>query len=133
MDSLFPQDVPEEWRRAFKAVLENPPKDTVDTVIHNGEELPYCGGIAVIATPGHTPGHLSLYHRLSKTLIAGDALIVENGELYRPDPTLCFDPDTAVQSLKELTRFEIQRVICFHGGLYEEKVNERIAELAGCC
>ena len=34
----------------------------------------WCGGLEVIETPGHMPGHISLYLKDSKTLICGDAL-----------------------------------------------------------
>ena len=46
----------------------------VDRIVEDGEELPFCGGITVIHTPGHTPGHICLYIGQNKTLIAGDAL-----------------------------------------------------------
>lgn len=129
MDSL-PENVPEEWRKAFRQVLENPPKSKVDKTVADGEELPYCGGIVVIHTPGHTPGHISLYHIQSKTLIAGDSMIVANRELLGPDPQYCIDADLAVNSLKKFVQYDIETVICYHGGLYKDNVNRRIAELA---
>ncbi|SFJ67247.1 MBL fold metallo-hydrolase [Thermoflavimicrobium dichotomicum] len=129
MDSL-PVDVPEEWRKAFKAVLENPPSANVDKTVADGEELPYCGGITVIHTPGHTPGHICLYHKPSKTLIAGDAMRVKDGQLLGPDPQATLDMDTAIKSLKKLTQYDIETVICYHGGLYKGNANRRIAELA---
>ncbi|MGF9712042.1 MBL fold metallo-hydrolase [Paenibacillus naphthalenovorans] len=129
MDSL-PENVPEEWRKAFRQVLENPPKSKVDKTVADGEELPYCGGIVVIHTPGHTPGHISLYHKPSKTLIAGDSMIVANGELLGPDPQYCIDADLAVNSLKKFVQYDIETIICYHGGLYKDNVNRRIAELA---
>ncbi|MGO4693745.1 MBL fold metallo-hydrolase [Paenibacillus sp. FSL A5-0031] len=126
----LPAEVPEEWRAAFRKTLENPPKANVDVIITDGQQLPYCGGIIVIGTPGHTPGHLSLYHTASKTLIAADALIVENDQLLGPTPHYCLDPDTAKKSIKKLTQYDINTVICYHGGLYSDHVNERILELA---
>ncbi|MFC4766028.1 MBL fold metallo-hydrolase [Effusibacillus consociatus] len=129
IDSL-PAEVPEEWRMAFKAVLENPPKTKVDKTVADGEELQYCGGITVINTPGHTPGHISLYHKQSKTLIAGDAMIVVDGQLLGPDPQYTLDLNLSIESLKKLTRYDIETVICYHGGLYKGNANERIAELA---
>lgn len=129
MNSL-PTNVPDEWRKAFKQTLENPPKSKVDRTIADGEELPYCGGIIIINTPGHTPGHISLYHKQSKTLIAADAMIVENGVLLGPDPQFCLDANLAIKSLKKFTQYDIETVICYHGGLYKDNINQRIAELA---
>jgi glyoxylase-like metal-dependent hydrolase (beta-lactamase superfamily II) len=126
----LPPEVPEEWRTAFKAVLENPPKSNVDKTVADGEELPYCGGITVIGTPGHTPGHISLYHKQSRTLIAGDAMIVADGRLLGPDPQYTLDMNSAMKSLKKLTHYDIETVICYHGGFYKGNANRRIGELA---
>jgi len=52
--------------------IANPPKGKVDELLIDNQELPYCGGIRVIHTPGHTPGHISLYLKQSKILVAGD-------------------------------------------------------------
>ncbi|MDN4593890.1 MBL fold metallo-hydrolase [Polycladomyces subterraneus] len=123
-------DLPQEHREGLKRVFENPPKAPVDRTVSDGEELPFCGGITVIHTPGHTPGHISLYHQPSKTLIAGDALAVVDGQLVGPVPQYTLDMDVAIQSLKKLAQYDIEAVICYHGGLYRENVNRRIAELA---
>jgi glyoxylase-like metal-dependent hydrolase (beta-lactamase superfamily II) len=128
MNSL-PEGVPDEWKIAFKHTLENPPKAIVNTTVANEEELPLCGGIIIINTPGHTPGHICLYHKPSKTLIAADALIVEDGELFGPDPKSTYDINLAKKSLENLMDYDIQKVICYHGGLYNGNSNKRIAEL----
>ncbi|TDF92330.1 MBL fold metallo-hydrolase [Paenibacillus piri] len=125
----IPPEVPEEWRRSFQKSLENPPKGNVDRTVTDGEVLPYCGGIIVIDTPGHTPGHISLYHKPSKTLIAADAMIVADGQLYGAHPQYSLDPHTAALSLRKLLNYEIESVICYHGGLFSGGANERIAEL----
>ena len=59
--------------------LDNPPKGKVDDTLKDGQELPYCGGIHVIHTPGHTPGHISIFLKQSKTLIAGDSMYSVKG------------------------------------------------------
>jgi glyoxylase-like metal-dependent hydrolase (beta-lactamase superfamily II) len=40
----------------------------------DGDVLPVSGGLRVVHTPGHTPGHVSLLVEASGTLITGDAL-----------------------------------------------------------
>jgi glyoxylase-like metal-dependent hydrolase (beta-lactamase superfamily II) len=125
----LPADLPEEMRQAFRARLENTPKAQVNRTVADGEELPYCGGIVVIHTPGHVPGHICLYHRLSKTLITGDAMNLLDGELIGAAPQYTSDPGLAHESLKKLTAYDIQAVITYHGGLYDKNPNQRIAEL----
>lgn len=128
--AALPADMPEQARQAFQARLENPPSAPVDRAVADGEELPYCGGITIIETPGHTPGHICLYHRPGKTLIAGDALRVADGQLLGPSPQATLDMPLAMQSLKRLARYDIETVICYHGGLYTGGANQRLTELA---
>ena len=40
----------------------------------DGELVPGSGGVRVVHTPGHSPGHISLLLEESRTLITGDAL-----------------------------------------------------------
>jgi glyoxylase-like metal-dependent hydrolase (beta-lactamase superfamily II) len=112
----------------FKTFYKNN-KIPVNSTLQDGEELNYCGGLKVIFTPGHTPGHICLYHMDSKTLIAGDALGVEAGKLIKTSPSTDFDEKLAVESLKKLLNLDIKTIICYHGGLYEGNINQDISEL----
>jgi glyoxylase-like metal-dependent hydrolase (beta-lactamase superfamily II) len=40
----------------------------------DGEVLPVAGGLRVVHTPGHSPGHVSLLHEAGGLLITGDAI-----------------------------------------------------------
>jgi glyoxylase-like metal-dependent hydrolase (beta-lactamase superfamily II) len=128
LDQL-PDHVPESFKKGLKALMLNPPRATVDRVIVDGERLPWCGGIIVIDTPGHTPGHISLYHEPSRTLIAGDALTVQDGRLCGADPYTTLDRTAAQASIAKLVAFNIESVICYHGGLFRNNVMERLSEL----
>jgi len=121
--------MPENKRNEMEEMLNNI-KTNVDRTIEDEEELPYCGGIKVIYTPGHTPGHTCLYLKKYKALVAGDAMNVVDGELRGPNPEYTFDMKQAIESLKKLAKYDIQTVICYHGGLFTNNPNERIAELA---
>jgi glyoxylase-like metal-dependent hydrolase (beta-lactamase superfamily II) len=120
---------PEPLRSMFENMIKNPPKAPVDKTVVDGEELPDCGGITVIFTPGHTTGHTCYYHKSSKTLIAGDALVVEDGILHGPRAQVSADIETANKSLEKLMDFDIETIVCYHGGVYNKNVNERIAEI----
>ncbi len=123
--------LPGEQGQAIKKTFENFKElgAKVDRTVAGGEGLPYCGGINVIHTPGHTPGHICLYHSQSKTLIAGDSLFLENGTLVPAPQFLNHDNEAALNSLEKLTSFDIQTIICYHGGLYQDNTNRRITEL----
>lgn len=76
-------------------------KTKVNRIVKDEENLPYCGGIEVIYTPGHTPGHICLYLRKYKALVTGDAMNVVNNELIGPNPEYTFDMKQAMESLKK--------------------------------
>jgi glyoxylase-like metal-dependent hydrolase (beta-lactamase superfamily II) len=101
----------------------------IDATLTDGVELPLCGGITVIHTPGHTPGHMSLYVRKSRTLIAADALEAQDGRLQGPSPHNTPDMPTAMLSLKKLLRFPIDRIVCYHGGLCDNNAQEQLRQL----
>jgi glyoxylase-like metal-dependent hydrolase (beta-lactamase superfamily II) len=124
--------LPENMKQIYqsmKAAYQNN-MARVDVTLADGEELSNCGGIKIIHTPGHTTGHICLYLKQSKTLIAGDLLSVKDGALMRADPFTNYDTDMAVKSLGKLAEYDIENVICYHGGFYTGNANERIAELA---
>jgi glyoxylase-like metal-dependent hydrolase (beta-lactamase superfamily II) len=122
--------LPEEQRKRMEAVFLNPPKAKVDRIIEDREELPYCGGIIVIHTPGHTTGHICLYHKPSKTLVTGDALTAENGQLSGPNPAATYDMGEANKSVKKIAQYEIENVVCYHGGVFQGNAQQQIARLA---
>lgn len=124
--------IPEE-SKAFYDTLNTAFQNSrveIDQTLTDGEELPYAGGMIIIHTPGHTLGHICLYLKQWKTLIAGDALSVENGNLGIPPARLNYDTVLCKQSLKKLTHFDIETVISYHGGIFQEHPNQRIAALA---
>jgi glyoxylase-like metal-dependent hydrolase (beta-lactamase superfamily II) len=104
---------------------------TVDRTLEDGEELPFCGGITIIHVPGHTPGHICLYIRQSKTLVAGDALSAEGGKLGPLPNFASLDWRLALRSLDKLVGYDIDTVICYHGGVSKGHVRRSIAELSG--
>lgn len=124
------ESVPEEIGKKIKAIYNTPLNAKVNTTLSDEEVLPYAGGITVIFTPGHTPGHICLYHQQSKTLIAGDAVVAADGVIMGPNPNATPDMETALLSIKQLTKYDIETIICYHGGVVNENVNEQLLALA---
>ncbi|NEW04746.1 MBL fold metallo-hydrolase [Paenibacillus sp. SYP-B3998] len=123
------QSLPPEAREKTEALCMNPPKAPVNKLVAGGDIIPLCGGIYVIETPGHTLGHISFYLPKSKTLIAGDAMIAAEGRLKAPKPADTPDMKQAVQSLERLKAYEIETVICYHGGLFQGDVQGEIDKI----
>ncbi|MFC0212940.1 MBL fold metallo-hydrolase [Paenibacillus chartarius] len=113
----------------FIAMLRSIEPAAVDKAVTHAERLPWCGGIEIIHTPGHMPGHISLYLSSSKTLIAGDVVVIEDGRLEIANPQYTLDMEEAVRSVRLLLEYDIDRLICYHGGLFEGNIREALGEL----
>lgn len=113
----------------FQQLLEAVETVPVDKPLHDQDCLDCCGGVEIIATPGHMPGHISVYARAFKTLIAGDALVIENGCLTIANPQYTLDMDAAKRSIEKLLRYDIEQVICYHGGVFSGDVKAALTTL----
>jgi len=122
--------MPEKLRHQARLMMSSPPTVKVERVLQGGELLPFHGGIDVIPTPGHTPGHVCYFVRSLGLLVSGDALRVENGELVGPSPGATPDLPAAVASLKSLLPYPITAVLCYHGGYFDKDPVARIRKLA---
>lgn len=87
------------------------------------------GPVRVVDTPGHCPGHVSLYLPEERLLVSADALTAMGGDgLAGPIPDFTPDMDAAADSVGRLATFDVDRTLCYHGGLVEEG-SERIEEI----
>ncbi len=100
----------------FQNILKSVECTEVDVTVKDGDCIPCCGGIEIVATPGHMSGHISLYLKEHKTLISGDALAIVKGNLEIPEPKYTLNMAEAIKSLLKLMNYDIQRIICYHGG-----------------
>jgi len=101
-----------------RAVMEQGAEPVhVDQVVQGGEQLDVSGGIRVLFTPGHTPGHISLYVERGQVLIAGDALTAVRGELKGPPPAQTLDMPLAMQSVRALAELDVAVLAAHHGGV----------------
>lgn len=95
----------------------------VDRNFEMGEILNIITEIEVIGTPGHTLGHVCLYVPKAKALITGDALSLENGKVIPINEFYNHDSAEAIKSLEKLKAYDIEKTFCYHGGLYEGKLD----------
>lgn len=125
LESNF-ESLPDNMKVAYKMLKAGFEKNKVDIdeTLIDGQELPYCGGITVIHTPGRTPGHICLYFKKWKILIAGDIFCVNDGMLLRENQAFNFDNELNVKSIQKLMKYDIETVICYNGGIYNDNVNK---------
>ncbi|AWB43244.1 MBL fold metallo-hydrolase [Paenibacillus sp. CAA11] len=125
-------DLPEAERgyaEQFIQYLKSIEAVDVDRILGSGERLPWCGGIEVVSTPGHTAGHISLYLPASRALIAGDAVVIEDDKLNIANPEYADHLEQAISSAERLLDYDIEQLVCYHGGRFQGDVKEALREL----
>lgn len=87
--------------------------------------------LTIVATPGHTPGHVCVHDPDSGLLVAGDALNGTDGSDVRgPNPNFSSDMDAALASVATLAELEVSTVLFGHGAPYSgADAADRIAAL----
>lgn len=117
MLAVLPQEK-KDFGIAFCNMLRAVKPVDVDIEAEDDDILDLCGGLTIVGTPGHTPGHIGVYVHETKSLIAGDAAALENGELVIANPQFTLDIIKANDSLNKLKSYGAKEIICYHGGLY---------------
>ncbi len=106
-----------EGRRAAKNGRTVDLPVTVDRIVADGDVLPLHGGIRVIGTPGHTPGHVAYLVEAHNLLIAGDSLNANDaGSVFGASPQFSLDLEEARASVLKLADLAPDS-ICFGHGL----------------
>jgi glyoxylase-like metal-dependent hydrolase (beta-lactamase superfamily II) len=87
---------------------------SVSERLTDGQLLDVGGGLRVVATPGHTPGHISLLHEPTRTVITGDAIFNAFGLRY-PPRVFCTDFRLNARTAHVLGELEYERAGFTHG------------------
>ncbi|MED3993559.1 MBL fold metallo-hydrolase [Peribacillus frigoritolerans] len=106
-----------EFGKWFIQQLKNLKHVSIDEKVHDGDWI-LDNECRVIATPGHTSGHISLYFPRLKSVIAGDAAVIENHELLIANPHFCLNVEKAEQSLRKIKDLKAENYYCYHGGTF---------------
>jgi glyoxylase-like metal-dependent hydrolase (beta-lactamase superfamily II) len=81
----------------------------------DGQLLDVAGGLRVVHTPGHTPGHVSLLHEPSRLLITGDAIWNAFSRRTWPVLALCADARLTQETAAVLGDLDYDIVAFTHG------------------
>ncbi len=98
-------------------------------LLSGGEQV---GPLEVVASPGHTPGHLAFLDTRDGTLIAGDAFQTQGGvavsgdlRVLFPFPALAtWHAPTALESARTLTALRPSRLVVGHAPVLEGPQDE---------
>jgi len=113
---LLPGEPPCHMKGSFSGADTEPTR-----LLEDGEMF---GSLRVIATPGHTPGHLSFLDERDGTLFAGDALLTIGGSVNVPGFGPWWFPlaglatwhrPLALKSARRLADLGVERVAPGHG------------------
>jgi glyoxylase-like metal-dependent hydrolase (beta-lactamase superfamily II) len=72
-------------------------------------------GLRVVATPGHTLGHISLLDPTESTILTGDAVTNIGGDLAFPPAPFGEDAIATVESIRKLGSLGFERALFAHG------------------
>jgi glyoxylase-like metal-dependent hydrolase (beta-lactamase superfamily II) len=91
----------------------------------DGDLLPVAGGLRVLHTPGHSPGHVSLLHEPTKVLITGDALMNLLGVRW-PPKAFCSNFRMTQQTAHVLGELDYQVAAFTHGPEITDRARDRV-------
>ena len=90
---------------------------TVDRTVSDGDVIEALGGLQVIATPGHSPGHVSFWQPERKILFVGDGIMNAFGLSGMRLPFTVSTPDMAenIRSVRKIAELDA-KIVCFGHG-----------------
>lgn len=118
------------WASEFIAAHQAIVPVEIDETVPLQGPWPLLPGVEIIHTSGHMPGHISLYIPSLQTLIASDAVVIENGKLNIANPQFTLNLQEAVNSVDKLASYPAEQLICYHGGILTENISQQLQELA---
>jgi glyoxylase-like metal-dependent hydrolase (beta-lactamase superfamily II) len=88
---------------------------SVARTINEDEVLPILGGLQVVFTPGHAPGHCSFWHPEQRMVITGDVIFYFFNRMTLPLAALTVDMDEDKRSVKKIVDLKPDSLLFGHG------------------
>jgi len=96
----------------------------VDEFLVGGEALPILDGLNVLETPGHTPGHISLFAPSAGILFCGDSIISEKSGLRGSTGSNNWDQAKADESVRKQAALGANILCSGHGPVVMDAANK---------
>ena len=115
IDGTTPRPAPPGMPPGASSAMHTFKPAPVDLRLVGGELLAVLGGCQIIHTPGHTPGHISLFLPAQSLLIAGDILRYADGVVTRAPDMYTADAEANEASVRAIAKLEFERLLPYHG------------------
>jgi glyoxylase-like metal-dependent hydrolase (beta-lactamase superfamily II) len=112
--------------RAFSALVK-PETVEVDVILNDGDKI---AGLAVIHTPGHTPGSIALLDEDKHVLFAGDTLCYDGKQVTAAPQHFSLDPAKEKNSIRRLATLKYGVMLPGHGEPLKSEASEKVKEFA---
>lgn len=110
-----PYGSPGPLARVLHFTHKRQPGSPVDVTFVEGDVLPVAGGLRVLHTPGHSPGHCSFLHEPSGVLVTGDALFNFRSRLSYSMAYSCSDWKMSKDTADRLGEVDYEIAAFTHG------------------
>jgi glyoxylase-like metal-dependent hydrolase (beta-lactamase superfamily II) len=87
----------------------------VDEILTDGQVLPVLGGLRVVETIGHTPGHISLFAPAVGVLFCGDSMVTDENVIHGSRPQFTWDEAKAKDAANKQAALGAHIVCSGHG------------------
>lgn len=102
------------------------PAVDVASELADGDVLDVAGGLEVVHTPGHTPGHVSLLHRGTGVLVTGDAIWNMRRRITWPVLAFCTDARLTQETADVLGELDYSVAAFTHGPEIRESARDAV-------
>jgi glyoxylase-like metal-dependent hydrolase (beta-lactamase superfamily II) len=96
----------------------------VDEILTDGQVFPVLGGLQVIETIGHTPGHISLFSPSAGVLFCGDSMVADEKGIHGSRPAVTWDAARAKEAVRKQAALGAQIVCSGHGPVVRDAVGK---------
>jgi glyoxylase-like metal-dependent hydrolase (beta-lactamase superfamily II) len=102
------------FRRIYTMIFKAKPL-VIDEIIADGQVLPVLGGLRVLDTAGHSPGHVSLFAEAAGVLFCGDSMVGTDQGLRGSRPQMTWNPEMAAEAVARQAALKPSIVCPGHG------------------
>jgi glyoxylase-like metal-dependent hydrolase (beta-lactamase superfamily II) len=121
--------IPRNMNRLVKMPDTKVKGTPVTRPVQDGDMIETMGGMQVVLTPGHAPGHITFWQPQRKILIAGD-VIFHRSALRLPPPILTVDMEENKRSIAKVVGLAPE-IVCFgHGEPLTQNAAEQLKTFA---